>query len=97
MTPTFFIRASTNAERLLRKLNQKHPELADISKRAEVILRTDPYNRSRSHAIKKLENVAAGDGQYRLRIGRFRFRFDITGQVVTLHSVSLRREDTYRN
>jgi hypothetical protein len=29
--------------------------------------RAHSYNRSRRHAIKKLEGIAAGDGQYRLR------------------------------
>ena len=31
------------------------------------VLTEDPYNRSHHHAIKKLENVPAGEGQYRLR------------------------------
>ena len=60
------------------------------------ILSTDPYNRTRQHAIKKLEQVPAGDAQYRIRSGRFRLRYDIDGTSVYLKSVSLRREDTYR-
>jgi mRNA-degrading endonuclease RelE of RelBE toxin-antitoxin system len=46
-------------------------------------------------AIKKLEGVAPGDGQYRLRIQRFRFRYDIKDRLVTLAACSLRREDSY--
>jgi len=56
---------------------------------------SDPYNRTRWHHIKKLEGVAAGEGQYRLSLGRWRFRYDISGQLVELHYCVLRREDTY--
>ncbi|PYV40050.1 MAG: hypothetical protein DMG06_21460 [Acidobacteria bacterium] len=59
-------------------------------------LQSDPYNRSRRHAIKKLEGVKPGEGQYRLRLGRWRFRYDIFGQEVVLHYCGLRREETYR-
>lgn len=55
----------------------------------------DPYGRIHTHHITKLEDVRPGDGQYRLRLGRFRFRYDITGNVVQLISCGLRREDTY--
>jgi hypothetical protein len=36
-----------------------------------------------------------GQGQYRLRLGRFRFRYDIAGHEVALLYCGLRREDTY--
>jgi hypothetical protein len=56
----------------------------------------DPYNWSGSHPIKKLENVAAGEGAWRLRLGHRRFRYDIWDQLVELTYCGLRREDTYR-
>jgi len=59
------------------------------------VLEADPYNRSQSHDIKKLTDAPRGAGQYRLRAGRFRFRYDIYGEEVVLGDVSLRREDTY--
>ena len=40
--------------------------------------------------------MPAGEGQYRLRLGRFRFRYDIAGREVRLLYCGLRREDTYR-
>jgi len=43
-----------------------------------------------------LRDVPAGEGQYRLRLRRFRIRFDIVEREVVLLDVSLRREDTYR-
>ena len=47
--------------------------------------------------MKKLAGVTAGDAQYRIRSGRFGFRYDISEQVVYLKACSLRREDTYRS
>src|SRR5438034_1358592 len=44
--------------------------------------------------IRKLEGVP-GEGQYRLSLGRWRFRYDISGQRVELYYCGLRREDTY--
>ena len=40
--------------------------------------------------------MAPGDGQYRLRIQRFRFRYDIKDRLVALAACSLRREDSYQ-
>jgi hypothetical protein len=45
---------------------------------------------------KKLQGVKAGEGQYRLRLQRWRFRYDVWGQEVELNYCGLRREDTYR-
>jgi len=88
-------------DRLLAKLVQQHPELPDIFESAIAILKTDPHNLSRSHAIKKLRGIRGinpGDGRYRLRVGRWRFRYDIWGkrQEIVFHYCGLRREDTYR-
>ena len=95
-SPSFFVRTNPHFDRLLRRLAKRQPDLSAVFAEALAVLRTDPYNRSRRHAIKKLEGVPAGEGQYRLRIGRFRFRYDIEGQEVILHHCGLRREDTYR-
>ena len=95
MTPLFSVRTTPRFDRLLHRL-RKHPGLTDAYARAFEILSADPYSRTRAHQIRKLEDVALGEGQYRLRIGRWRIRYDIRGQNVILHSCSLRREDTYR-
>jgi mRNA-degrading endonuclease RelE of RelBE toxin-antitoxin system len=83
-------------ECLFRKLNKRHPDLLDTYQKVIAILRTDPHNRSRNHAIKKVEGVKPGEGQYRLRLGRWRFRYDIIGHDVVLHYCGLRREESYR-
>jgi mRNA-degrading endonuclease RelE of RelBE toxin-antitoxin system len=96
MTQEFLVFVTSRFERELKKLAAKHPDLSEILRRVICVLKVDPYNRSRQHPIKKLEAVLAGDGQYRIRAGRFRFRYDIDGQTVYLKACSLRREDTYR-
>ena len=95
MTPAFSVRTTSRFERLSRKLLKRHPELRPLQHRVREILQTDPYNRSRAYHIKKLEGVSQDNGQYRLSLGRWRFRYDIYGQEVALHSCGLRREETY--
>jgi mRNA-degrading endonuclease RelE of RelBE toxin-antitoxin system len=96
MSTSFMVITSPSFDRLLRRLNKRHPEIVSIFEEAITILETDPYNRSRTHNIKKLEGQKAGSGQWRLRLGRWRFRYDIAGTDVRLQYVGLRREDTYR-
>ena len=96
MTPPFVVLATPRFERLLRRLTSGHPDLVESYTAALTILGGDPYHRTRQHHIIKLEGVPHGAGQYRLRLRRWRFRYDIVGQEVVLHSCSLRREDTYR-
>lgn len=48
------------------KLQKSHRDFEAIEKSAVAVVSSDPYNRSRSHNIKKLEGVAPGGGQYRL-------------------------------
>lgn len=96
MTPPFVVRTTPHYERLSDKLLTTHPDFEAISHRAREILSTDPYNRTRTHHIKKLEGVPAGDGRWRLSLGRWRFRYDISGRVIVLHYCGLRREETYR-
>jgi mRNA-degrading endonuclease RelE of RelBE toxin-antitoxin system len=91
MTPLFTVQTV-----LLKKLHKQHQELTELVVEAIEILETDPYNRSQRYAIKKLRGVQA-EGQYRLRLGRWRFRYDILGQKVELKYVGLRREDTYKS
>lgn len=91
----FSVLTTAHFDRLLKKLVPKHPDLAERFGEGIAILSTDPYNKSRKYPIKKLEGVSAGQGQYRLRSGRFRFRYDIEGIEVVLLYCGLRREDTY--
>jgi len=95
MTPAFTVRTSPHFERLATAQLKKHSEFAALLRRAIEILQIDPYNQGRIHAIRKLAGPQT-DGQWRLRLGRWRFRYDIAGQTVELKYCGLRREDTYR-
>jgi mRNA-degrading endonuclease RelE of RelBE toxin-antitoxin system len=94
----FTVRTTPRFDRSLKSLARKHAELPDVLSEAVSVLRSDPYNQSRRHQIKKLEGVPRGEGQYRLRIGRWRVRYDIWSEKreVVLNFCGLRREDTYR-
>ena len=96
MTPSFSVRTTPHYDRLAWKLHRRHREFLALQERAIDILQADPFNRSGRHAIRKLEGVAPGEGQWRLRLGRFRFRYDVSGREVGLLYCGLRREDTYR-
>lgn len=96
MTPSSFsVVTSKHYERLARALHKHHPKFDAVQQRTFQILGEDPTNRSAAHDIKKLTNVARGEGQWRLALGRFRFRYDTYGQDVVLQYCGLRREDTY--
>jgi hypothetical protein len=95
MSPAFTVRTNSRYDRLAKTVQRRHPEFVTRHRSTLQILATDPYNRSRSHDIKKLEGVSEGDGQYRLALGRWRFRYDIFGTVVLLSYCGLRRESTY--
>jgi len=95
MTPPFAVHPTSHYERLSAKLQKSNRDFEAIERSAVAILSADPYNRSRNHKIKKLEGVQRGDAQYRLSLGRWRFRYDILDQVVLLGYCGLRRESTY--
>ena len=96
MTSPFTVYTTAHFDRDFRKLARQRGELVGAFVRVLEILQTDPFNRARVHPVKKLAGVTPGEGQYRIRIGRFRFRYDVEGQIVYLKFCSLRREDTYR-
>jgi mRNA-degrading endonuclease RelE of RelBE toxin-antitoxin system len=91
----FDVRATGHFERTLKKLSRAHPTVRGEYEAVLTILGEDPHNRTRRHPIKKLEGVAAGEGQYRIRMRRFRFIYDIDAHAVFLKACALRREDTY--
>ena len=95
MTPPFTVIGTSHFERAFHKLCRQHSTLAPVYPRIVSILETDPYNRSHAYDIKKLASIPKGQGQYRIRAGRFRFRYDIEGEIVYLKVCSLRHEDTY--
>jgi hypothetical protein len=96
MKPQFSVIVTPHYERLFKKLMRVHRDLPALQAQVGAILTNDPYNQSREHHIKKLQGVAAGEGQFRLSMGRWRFRYDIFGDEVWLVYCGLRREETYK-
>jgi hypothetical protein len=96
MAAPFTVRTEPRFDRLAKALRRQHRDFTERYKEAIAILREDPYNRSGTHPIKKLVDVRPGEGQYRLRLRRWRFRYDVRGQDVVLQSCGLRDEKTYR-
>lgn len=96
MMEFYLVKAGPSYDRLARRLMKQHPDFDSIEGRAREILEDDPYNRSRKYSIKKLESVKQGEGQWRLAIGRWRFRYDIYNKEILLAYCGLRREETYR-
>ncbi len=95
MTPAFPVRTTPHFDRLMRRLHRHHGDLAGRYAEALETLQTDPLNHSGAHPIRKLEGIRVGEGQYRLRLGRWRFRYDVIDRDVILHYCGLRREETY--
>jgi hypothetical protein len=95
MTPSSAVHSTSHYQRLSTKLQKSQRDFEATELSAVAIPAADPHNRSRRHNIGKLEDVPPGEGQYRLSLGRWRFRYDIIGQVVLLSDCGLRRKDTY--
>src|SRR5205807_7053086 len=96
LTSMFTVEPPPRFERLARKLRKQHPEFIEFYREAVNVLELDPYNQTRQYVIKKLTGPQATDGQWRLSLRRWRFRYDIVGRTVELKICGLRRENTYR-
>jgi len=91
----FNISYSTAFRRDAKKLRKKDKKITEIIETASKILQNDPFNGEQLKNIKKLVDVEKGDGQWRIRFGDYRIRYDIIGKDVALHSRK-NRKDIYR-
>jgi hypothetical protein len=94
--PTFSVRVTPHGERLAKRTSGQHADFIDYYEKAIHILGSDPYNLTHHYQMKKLESVAPGQGAWRHRLGRWRFRYDVWEQQVELSHCGLRREETYK-
>jgi mRNA-degrading endonuclease RelE of RelBE toxin-antitoxin system len=92
MTLAWRLFPTTRFKRDVSRIHSGDPGIIPVLESAEQILRRDPYNLCRRYEIKKLRDVPAGEGQYRIRLGIFRLRYDIIGDQVILYSFKHRRE-----
>jgi len=91
----FIVKTNTHFDKLMKVLSKRYFELPDIYVEAVEILEEDPYNLSKRFNIKKLTDVTDGLGKFRLRLGRWRFRYNVSGNAVIFYYCGIRSEDTY--
>ena len=98
MAPALRVETTAHYDRLARGLARQHSDFLAEPTRAVAILGDDPFNRTGKYPIRKLWAVKLGEGQHRLWLRRYRFRYDIfiNRGVIVLYACGLRREDTYR-
>lgn len=95
MARRYRVVASSGFEREVSRLRTRLPRVYDALLEAVGLLETDPFNLRGRANIRKLVDVPAGEGQFRLRLGDYRLRYDVVGDEVLLHSMRPRRE-SYR-
>jgi len=84
-------------KRYVKDFQRHHyPDFNERLRDAGRVLAIDPHNRKREHNMRRLENVPKGAGSMRLRLGDWRFFYDIYGKTVVLIACDLRDDRTYR-
>ena len=88
----FRVETTSGFRRDVKKLLKSHQQITSIYEEAILILEDDPYNFSKKYDIKKLGDIKVGEGQFRIRKGNWRIRYDIEKDVVILYSFKDRKE-----
>jgi mRNA-degrading endonuclease RelE of RelBE toxin-antitoxin system len=83
--------ATPGFQRDVRDVTKHNPHLLATIEHLLDILEHDPFNTGHQQSIKKLTNVKAGSGQWRIRAGKYRLRYDIIGRDVILYSFRHRK------
>ena len=95
MAGKFHVFTTPAFDRQARKAVRNKRELTGVIEEILIALRSDPHNVTGRHKIRKLSGVEPGEGQWRIRFGDYRARYDIAGREVVLHSFR-DRKDAYR-
>lgn len=85
----YHIVASATFEKKYKKVLAHDPDLRELFAAALAQLEKDPKG---SRSTKKLVGIAKGNGAWRIRLGLYRARYDISGMIVMLHTIGLRKE-----
>jgi mRNA-degrading endonuclease RelE of RelBE toxin-antitoxin system len=94
MHSSFRLVYTTACKRDIKFLIGRNQEIYLQFLKLHEVLREDPYNISRKFNITKLTDTPPGEGQWRIRAGKYRLRYDIFDQAVVLYSFS-HRKDAY--
>jgi mRNA-degrading endonuclease RelE of RelBE toxin-antitoxin system len=92
MKGAFRVVTTPSFEREFRKLSRRNSKLQDVLEELISFLAQDPHGRTGHQQIKKLQGLGPGEGQWRIRWGDYRLRYDIVGRDVVLHSFRHRKE-----
>jgi mRNA-degrading endonuclease RelE of RelBE toxin-antitoxin system len=95
MESRYRVVAGRSFDKDLRRIRRRAPRMLEVLREAGALLADDPYNRRGRADISKLVDVRPGEGQFRLRLGDWRLRYDVVGEDVVLHSMRPRSE-SYR-
>lgn len=88
----FNVLTTSGFSRDLKKLFKTHRITISLYEEVILTLEEDPYDIARKHDIKKLGGIKHGEGQFRVRIGHWRIRYDIENDIVILYSFKDRKE-----
>jgi mRNA-degrading endonuclease RelE of RelBE toxin-antitoxin system len=94
MPGSFRVLTTPAFEREFRAISRRDSPLVRALEELIEILSDDPHNRSGRHKIKKLAGLKPGEGQWRIRWGDYRLRYDVFRNEVALHSFR-HRKDAY--
>jgi mRNA-degrading endonuclease RelE of RelBE toxin-antitoxin system len=92
MLPSYRTLTTPAFERDTRKILRSNARFLGAIEKVLTAIGEDPYNRSGKHAIKKLAGLKPGEGQWRIRAGDYRLRYDIFGHDVVLYALRHRKE-----
>lgn len=94
MVGKFNIVYTPSFDRELKRIFKKDKKILSLLEKVVENLCNSPLTQGKASNIKKLVGVKQGEGQWRIRAGVYRFRFDIFGNTVVLHCVR-DRKDSY--
>ena len=92
MLPSYRTLTTPAFERDTRKILRRNARFLAVLEKMLTALGEDPHNRSGKLAIKKLAGLKPGEGQWRIRAGDYRLRYDIFGHDVVLYALRHRKE-----
>lgn len=88
----FRVYTTSSFDRELKKAASKNCKLLAAFEKIVAVLSANPFNLG-GHDIKKLSGVDIG--QWRIRFGDYRIRYNVEGSKVILHAIR-NRKDAYK-